>query len=153
MSFDIRQDDLSGPEIQALLREHLAGMRADTPPESVHALPLEALRRPGITLWSVWQEGALCGCGALKTLDSRHGELKSMRTHADFLRQGVGQALLTHILGQARARGLQRLSLETGSGPSFAPAHALYRRNGFLPCGPFGDYRADPHSLFMSRRL
>lgn len=153
MSFEIRQDDLSGPEIQALLREHLAGMQADTPPESVHALPLAALRQPDITLWSAWREGRLCGCGALKTLEPRHGELKSMRTHGAFLRQGVGQAMLDHIVAQARARGLLRLSLETGTSPSFAPAHALYRRNGFLPCEPFADYRPDPHSLFMSRRL
>ena len=153
MTFDIRQDDLSGPEIQALLREHLAGMQADTPPESVHALPLEALRHPDITLWSVWREGALCGCGALKKLNAHHGELKSMRTHRDFLRQGVSQALLTHILAHARRIGLQRLSLETGTHASFAPAHALYRRNGFEDCGPFGAYRPDPHSLFMTRRV
>jgi len=153
MRFEIRQDDLSGTEIQALLREHLAGMQADTPPESVHALPLEALRQPGITLWSAWHGDRLCGCGALKTLDARHGELKSMRTHGAFLRQGVGQAVLDHIMAQARARGLLRLSLETGTAPSFAAAHALYRRNGFLPCGPFADYRLDPHSLFMSRQL
>src|SRR5688572_11232161 len=111
----IRVDDLSGPEIRALLEEHLASMYLHSPPESVHALPLEGLRAPAITFWTIWDGGELLGCGALKELDSRHGELKSMRTCSRHLRKGVAKALLAHIVDEATRRGYLRLSLETGS--------------------------------------
>jgi putative acetyltransferase len=149
----ILQDDLTGPEIAALLREHLAGMYATSPPESVHALDLPALRAPEITFWSVWDGASLAGCGALKQLDPRHGEIKSMRTARAHLRRGVASRLLAHILEVARARGYARLSLETGSGPAFEPARALYARFGFRPSGPFGSYRDDPFSRFMTIEL
>ena len=153
MTLEVRQDDLSGAEVQALLREHMAGMMSESPPESVHALPLDKLRQPDVTFWSVWSGEALCGCGALKALGSRHGEVKSMRTRPGFLRQGVAQAVLSRIVQEAALRGYERLSLETGSTPAFHAAHALYARNGFTVCGPFGDYAADPFSVFMNRVL
>ncbi|MCK6425798.1 MAG: GNAT family N-acetyltransferase [Burkholderiaceae bacterium] len=149
----IRVDDLTHPAVQALLREHLAGMHAQSPPESVHALGLDRLRAPDITFWAVWEDENLLGCGALRQLDDRHGELKSMRTAQAHLRRGVGSALLTHILDEARRRGLTRLSLETGSTPGFDPARRLYARFGFTECGPFADYAEDPFSVFMTRSL
>lgn len=150
---DIRVDDLKGPEIARLLEEHLRSLRALSPPESVHALDLEKLRRPEITFWTVWEGGALLGCGALKALDARHGELKSMRTAAAHLRRGVASALLRHIIEEARRRGYRRLSLETGSPDAFEPARRLYERFGFAVCGPFADYVDDPNSVFMTREL
>jgi putative acetyltransferase len=147
----IRVDDLSGPEILALLEEHLRNMHEISPPESVHALDLTALRRPEITFWTAWADGALVGCGALKELDPRHGEIKSMRTAAAQRRRGVGRAMLTHIVGEARARGYARLSLETGSMQAFVPARTLYASFGFAHCGPFADYAEDPNSVFMTR--
>lgn len=149
----IRVDDLTHPAVQALLREHLAGMHAQSPPESVHALGLDRLRAPDITFWAVWEGEDLLGCGALRQLDDRHGELKSMRTAQAHLCRGVGSALLTHILDEARRRGLTRLSLETGSTPGFDPARRLYSRFGFTECGPFADYAEDPFSVFMTRPL
>jgi len=150
---DIRVDDLSGPEISALIREHLRGMAQQSPPESMHALGLEALRAPEITFWSVWQGSELLGCGALKELDARHGEIKSMRTVAAHSRKGVASSLLRHILEEARRRSYRRVSLETGSMATFVPAQNLYARFGFQPCGPFADYIEDPNSVFMTREL
>lgn len=150
---DIRLDDLSGPEVQALLAEHLRNMRSLSPPESVHALDLTALRQPGVTFWSVWSGPVLVGCGALKELSPVHGEVKSMRTASDHRRKGVAQAMLRHILGVAAARGYQRLSLETGAQPAFEPARRLYERFGFQYCPPFEGYTEDPNSVFMTRAL
>jgi putative acetyltransferase len=150
---EIRPDDLTGPEIAELLREHLRNMFLHSPPESVHALPLDALRRPGITMWSAWEGRDLLGCGALKELDRAHGEVKSMRTAAPHLRKGVATRILETIMDEARRRSYRRLSLETGSQPVFAPARALYACHGFQPCGPFGSYTNDPNSFFMTRRL
>jgi len=149
----IRIDDLQGPEIRALLEEHLAQMHAESPPESVHALDLEKLRRPEISFWTAWDDGELVGCGALKVLDATHGEIKSMRTPAALRRRGAGRALLAHIIEQARKRGLQRLSLETGTQASFQPARQLYASFGFQETGPFADYALDPYSCFMTREL
>src|ERR1041384_2395087 len=145
----IRVDDLSGPEIAEFLREHLRSLAEVSPPESRHALNLDELRKPGLTFWSVWEGGEVVGCGALKELDPQHGEIKSMRTAAAHLRKGVGSAVLKHIILEAKRRGDRRLSLETGSMPYFAPAHALYRKFEFEQCAPFGDYLQDPNSLFM----
>jgi len=149
----IREDDLAGPEIRALLEEHLAHMRRTSPPCSVHALDLDRLRRPGITFWTAWRDGDLAGCGALKALDARHGEIKSMRTAAAHLRQGVASRMLVHIVDEARRRGYARLSLETGSMDAFVPARTLYARHGFTTCPPFADYVEDPNSVFMTRAL
>ncbi len=128
-------------------------MHAISPPGSVHALGIEGLRRPEVTFWSAWEGSLLLGCGALKELDPTHGEVKSMRTPAALRRRGAGRALLTHIIAVARARGYERLSLETGAAAAFQPAHQLYERFGFTSCGPFGDYRDDPNSRFMTLRL
>ena len=150
---EIRLDDLRGPEIRALLEEHLANMRRISPPESVHALDLDGLRRPGISFWTVWDGERLLGCGALKQLNARHGEVKSMRTAMSARRSGVARAVLTHIVDEARRRGYARLSLETGSQPDFEPARRLYASFGFAHCGPFDGYAEDPNSVFMTREL
>ena len=149
----IEVDDLSRPEIHALLNEHLQSMYELSPPESVHALDLEHLRRPGITFWSAWDGSVLLGCGALKELDPKHGEIKSMRTPNTLRRRGAGRAMLAHIITVAISRAYERLSLETGSMPAFRPAQRLYESFGFTYCGPFGDYVEDPNSVFMSLRL
>jgi putative acetyltransferase len=153
MTYTILRDDLTSADVQALIDEHLAGMHQHSPPESVHALALDALRGPHVDFWTVWHGSSLCGCGALKELDRRTGEVKSMRTRSALLRRGVGQAMLSHILSAAHARHYDHLYLETGSGPAFEPAHQLYLRNGFEFCGPFGDYQADAFSVFMVRVL
>lgn len=150
---EIRLDDLSGPEIRALLEEHLRNMRSISPPESVHALDLDGLRKPEVSFWTVWSGPELLGCGALKELDARHGEIKSMRTAASHRRNGVGRAVLAHIIEQARGRRYARLSLETGSQPDFEPARRLYASFGFGVCGPFEGYVEDPNSVFMTRSL
>jgi putative acetyltransferase len=150
---DIRLDDLSGPEVQALLEEHLASMYELTSPESVHALDLDGLCRPEITFWTVWENGELLGCGALKELDPRHGEVKSMRTVIAHRRKGVARAVLAHIIAEARRRSYTRLSLETGSEEAFEPARKLYESFGFTLCSPFADYVDDPNSVFMTREL
>ena len=146
-------DDLSGGPTRALIARHLAGMHASSPPESVHAFDVDRLRQPGVTFWSVWVGDDLAGCGALKVLDSERGELKSMRVHDAFLGQGIGRAMLEHLTAEARARGLRSLWIETGSAPAFVPALRLYESAGFRRCGPFGDYREDPFSVFMSREI
>lgn len=149
----IVEDDLSGAPIRALLERHFAGMLANSPAGSCHFLDFEGLRAGGVTFWSIHKGDALAGCGALKQLDAGHGEIKSMRTADGFLRQGVAARMLAHVMDEARSRGLVRLSLETGSGPAFAPALALYRRYGFEDCAPFADYKPDPFSRFMTRPL
>jgi putative acetyltransferase len=150
---EITIDDLTRPEVHDLLGEHLRSMHLHSPAESVHALDLEALRRPEITFWTVWDGGQLLGCGALKELDANHGEIKSMRTAAAHLRKGVARAVLSHILAEARRRGYRRLSLETGSAAAFHPAHRLYESFGFTYCKPFDGYVEDPFSVFMTREL
>jgi putative acetyltransferase len=150
---NIRIDDLSRPEVHALLNEHLAHMHSITPAESVHALPIDELRKPDITFWCAWDEAELLGCGALKELTPRHGEVKSMRTVRVHLRKGVARAILVHIIDEARRRAYERLSLETGSMAEFQPAVRLYASFGFASCPPFGDYIEDPNSLFMTKKL
>ena len=149
----IERDDLTRQPVQDLLQEHLANMYELSPPESVHALDLSKLRSPDITFWTIWDGDTLLGCGALKQLDAVHGEIKSMRTPKALRRRGAGRAMLDHILAEARARGLQRLSLETGSQPAFEPAQRLYASVGFERCGPFAGYGPDPNSVFMTREL
>ncbi len=150
---NIKRDDLRGPEVAALLTEHLADMAAVSPPESCHALNLDGLRRPEITFWSVWEGPELLGCGALKELDAGHAEIKSMRTAQTHRGKGVGTLILQHLLSEAGRRGYRRLSLETGSMAFFEPAHRLYRRFGFETCEPFANYVEDPNSLFMTKVL
>ena len=149
----IELDDLSRPAVLALLQEHLQSMRELTPPESVHALDLASLREPGVRFWTAWEGDLLLGCGALREIDRRHGEVKSMRTPNAQRRRGAGRALLAHILAVAREGGYERLSLETGAAEAFRPAHQLYESFGFRRCGPFGGYGDDPNSLFMTLPL
>ncbi|MEF2965747.1 GNAT family N-acetyltransferase [Paenibacillus sp. M1] len=150
---EIRVDNLTGDKIIGLIAEHLRGMAADSPPESIHALDLEGLKRPEVTFWSVWEGDELLGCGALKELDPLHGEIKSMRTSASHLRKGVAKRVMEHIIQEAEGRGYKRLSLETGSPDSFAPARKLYEHFGFQYCEPFADYIEDPYSVFMTKEL
>ena len=149
----IELDDLTRPQIHALLNEHLQNMYELSPPESVHALDLDKLRQPGITFWSAWDGPVLLGCGALKELNATHAEVKSMRTPQALRRRGAGRALLAHIVDVAKMRGYARLSLETGSQPAFRPAQQLYESFGFTRCGPFEGYVDDPNSVFMTLRL
>ena len=149
----IERDDLSRPAVHALLQEHLDDMYALSPPESVHALDLSKLRGPDITFWTVWDGALLLGCGALKELDPAQGEIKSMRTPHALRRRGAGRAMLAHVLAEAQARGYARLSLETGSMEAFRPAQRLYESVGFALCAPFGDYRPDPNSVYMTLAL
>jgi putative acetyltransferase len=145
----IVEDDLTGPEVGALLRYHLEQMHLNSPPGSVFAFDIERLRAPDMTFWTAWDEDVLLGCGAMKQLDRAHGEIKSMRTAPDHLRKGVAAALLDHIIAAARSLGYARLSLETGSGEAFEPALALYRRRGFLDGAAFGDYQPTAFNQFL----
>jgi putative acetyltransferase len=149
----IRLDDLSDPQVHALLQEHLRSMSQQSPPESVHALDLDGLRKPEITFWTAWSGSALLGCGALKELTPVHGEIKSMRTASAHRRKGVARAVLTHIIEEARKRSYARLSLETGAMQAFEPAQRLYGSFGFAYCPPFAGYIEDPNSVFMTRAL
>ncbi|MGE6486830.1 GNAT family N-acetyltransferase [Paenisporosarcina sp. NPDC076898] len=150
---DIKIDDLKGSEITKLINEHLHSMTMHSPPESIHALNHEQLQQQDITFWSAWEGKELVGCGALKELDSQHGEIKSMRTSSSHLRKGAAKRLLQHIIEEAKRRGYQKLSLETGSMDSFDPARRLYSSFGFNYCNPFSDYKEDPNSVFMEKKL
>lgn len=149
MDIQIKIDDLTDPRIAEFLGDHLVDMHSTSPPESVHALDLDGLRRPEITFWSAWSQSTLVGCAALKRLSDEHGELKSMRTSPMHRRNGIATILLQHVLSEARRADYRRLSLETGSMEFFAPARVLYERHGFEYCPPFGDYQPDPNSVFM----
>lgn len=149
----IGPDDLSRAAVQALLSEHLEDMYATSPPESVHALDLDALRAPDISFYSAWDGETLLGCGALRDLGYGHLEIKSMRAARDQRGRGTGAAILRHLLDEAVRRGGVRISLETGVEPYFEPARRLYLRHGFVECPPFGDYLPDPNSVFMTREL
>ena len=144
------EDDLTGPEIAALLQVHLDSMHAHSPPGSVHALNLDALRSPDISFWSVWDATQLAGCGALKELGPDSGEIKSMRTAKTHLRRGVATRVLYQMLAIARRRGYRQIFLETGSGSPFFPAHRLYEHFGFQPCGPYADYKDDVFSRYYT---
>ena len=145
----IREDDLASAPVRDLLRLHLEHMHASSPPGSVFALDLSGLRAPDVTVWTAWCDDAVAGIAALKDLGDGTGELKSMRTHPAFLRRGVAAALLEHIIAVARARGMTCLSLETGSGPAFEPALALYRRRGFVVGAAFAHYQPSDFNQFL----
>jgi putative acetyltransferase len=148
---EIKIDDLYGAEIAKFLEEHITEIKSVTPPESKHALDLAGLRQPEITFWTVWDDGYLIGCGAIKELDANHAEIKSMRTAASHRGKGVASFLIQHILTEAELRGYQRISLETGSMSFFQPARNLYAKYGFTECTPFSTYNEDPNSVFMTR--
>ena len=149
----ITDGGLDDPRVQSLLAHHFASARAETAPGSAHALDLSGLKSPDVNFWSAWDGDIVVGIGALKRLSEFHGEIKSMHTHQSHRRNGVGSAMLRHIIATARQMGLSRLSLETGSWPYFNPARELYRRHGFVECPPFGSYVADPNSVFMMLEL
>ena len=151
--YTVREDDLSGGAVAALLTLHLAEMHAWSPACSVHAMPIARLREGDVTFYSVWDGECLAACGAIKQLGETHGELKSMRADPVYRGKGAGSAVLDHLIAVARARGYTRLSLETGSTAPFDPARKLYKANGFAECGPFADYPLDPFSVFMTRCL
>ena len=153
MAWTFHVGDLDSDDVLALLAFHFESMQAHSPPDSCHVLPIDHLRRPEISMWSVREGGVLLGLGALKQLSADHGEVKSMRTAPHALGRGVGTALLHHIINEARRRRYRRLSLETGSGDPFAAAIRLYEREGFLPSGPFGNYRPSPFTRFLTREL
>jgi putative acetyltransferase len=145
--------DFDDPQVLRLLRLHLAGMHEASPPGTVYALDLSGLNSPDIAFFAAWDGDALVGMGALKELGAAHGEIKSMRTHPEHLRRGVAARILEHLLALARERGYRRVSLETGTGPAFEPALALYRRYGFALGEKFGDYAASAFNVFMHRSL
>jgi putative acetyltransferase len=147
--FHIRIDDLSGEETRDLLRLHMQGMQANSPAGSVFALDLSGLLQPTITVWTAWEHHKIAGIGALKRHNAQLGEIKSMRTHPDFLRRGVAAAILDHVIDAARTGGLSRLSLETGSGPAFDPALTLYLKRGFKDGEAFGDYTKSAFNQFL----
>jgi putative acetyltransferase len=149
----IEVDDLSRPEVLALVREHLQNMHAITPSEYVFAFDAGKLKAPDVTFWTAWRGDVLVGCAALKELSSTDGEIKSMRTPAALRRTGAGRALLNHLIDVARTRGYRVLYLETGRQPEFVPAQTLYSSAGFTRCGPFGAYSENGNSLFMSLSL
>jgi putative acetyltransferase len=153
LAYRIIEDDLSGPAIAALLTLHLAEMHAWSPPESVHAMPIERLRAPDVTFYSAWHENRLAACGAIKDLGNGEGELKSMRADPGYRGKGAGKAVLAHLLAVARTRGYTRVSLETGRPDPFLPARKLYESRGFTECPPFADYREDPFSICMTLEL
>ena len=141
--------DFENPQLLALLRLHLAGMHANSPPGSVNAFDLSCLKAPEISVYTAWRDDKLLGMAALKQLDGATGEIKSMRTDPAHLREGVAAALLDHILSVARARGCRRLSLETGSGDAFEPAVSLYCKNGFVDGDAFGGYEVTSFNQFL----
>jgi putative acetyltransferase len=145
--------DLSDPRVVELIQFHLEASRAQTPPESAHALDLIGLQSPDISFWTIWDDETLLGIGALRRLTSNHAEVKSMHTAQFARRRGVGTAMLKHIIAVAQTRRCSRLSLETGSSDYFKPARALYGSHGFVECPPFADYVLDPNSVFMSLDL
>ncbi len=147
--FDIRRDDLQSEQTRALLALHLAGMHANSPPGSVYALDLSGLMLPEVTVWSAWRGERIASVGAMKMVGADNAEVKSMRTHPDFLRMGAAASLLEHALVEARRRGVRRVSLETGTGIAFEPALALYRRRGFVNGERFGDYQVNGFNQFL----
>lgn len=149
----IIEDDLLGDEIRRLLQTHFDLMRSQSPEESCHVLPIDDLKHPSIKFWSIWNDGALLGCGALKDLGDGHGEIKSMHVYKHLRGKGISRKILIHIIDCAMKNGFEKLSLETGSFDEFMPARKLYESFGFEECEPFGDYVKDPNSVFMTKAI
>ena len=147
----IQIDNLESIEVKKLLQAHHEDMLKHSPPDSVHALDLSSLKAPNVTFWTAWINDELAGCGALKKLDDKHAELKSMRTSEQFLRMGVAAKLLTYIIDTAKAKGFSKISLETGTQQAFIPAQKMYKNFGFKECKPFSDYQEDPYSMFLTK--
>lgn len=150
MELVITEEDPHAADVGAVLARHLAVMHDETPPAHVHALPADRLRDPAVTLFGARRAGELLGVGAIRRLDAAHAEIKSMHTLAEARGQGVGRAMLNHLLQVAAARGVERVSLETGTMAVFEPARTMYMSAGFRPCEPFGEYTANPYSVCMT---
>lgn len=150
---EIREDDVRGTAIIALLERHLAHAHASSPPGTVYALDLDGLRQPDVTMWTAWRAKDLVGCGALKHHDARFGEIKSMHTAEDWRGRGVGGLILDHLIHVAQSRNYRALYLETGNNEAFEPARHLYARHGFVECGRFADYGDNGFSFFMKLDL
>ncbi len=153
MAWTIFEGELDHADVRELLAQHFGEMRAGSPPSACHVLPVDGLKDPAIRFFTLRENGALLGCGALKSLGDSHGEVKSMRTTDVALGRGVGKALLDHVGAAARSQGMTRLSLETGSTAQFAAANRLYEREGFERCGPFGGYADTPFTRFFTRKI
>lgn len=149
----LREGGLDDPQIIALLNIHAGGMLANSPADACHFLDLSGLKSPDIVFLSCWEGDALLGIGAMKALGDGTSEIKSMRTVQTALRRGVAAGILSAIIARARMRGDRALLLETGTGPAFDAAHALYRRHGFTPCGPFAAYQASDFNRFFALNL
>ena len=147
------EGELDRDDVRSLLAQHFAEMRAGSPPEACHVLPIDGLKSPGIRFFTLREDGVLLGCGALKRLGPGHGEVKSMRTADSALGRGVGKAMLDHLVATAKSEGMTRLSLETGSTEQFAAANRLYEKEGFERCGPFGDYADSPWTRFFTKEI
>jgi putative acetyltransferase len=153
MAWQIFEGELDHNDVRALLAQHFTEMRAGSPPSACHVLPVDGLKDPAIRFFTLREDGALLGCGALKRLTGDHGEVKSMRTADAALGRGVGKALLDHLVSTARKQGMTCLSLETGSTEQFAAALRLYEREGFENCGPFGSYADTPFTRFLTKEI
>ena len=149
----IQTDNLADGKVVALLNEHLTKMKSLSPAESVHALDESTIKQQNLQFFSARIKDEIAGCGALLAHSAKLAEIKSMKTSTQHLRKGVAQAILTKIIAVARESGFDQLSLETGTASAFNPAHKLYHNAGFVPCGPFANYQADPHSRFMTLQL
>ena len=150
MTLVISVEDPRNEDMTRLLQAHLDFCYSSSPPESVYALDVEKLVSPAITVFGARMDGALVGVGAIRQLDSDHAELKSMHTAISCRGKGIGRAMVSHLLGLAKQRGVSRLSLETGTNEAFKPARDLYDSFGFKPCEPFGDYLPHPISVCMT---
>lgn len=153
MTWQIFEGELDRDDVRTLLAQHFAEMRTGSPPSACHVLPVDGLKVPEIRFFTLREGDVLLGCGALKRLEPRHGEIKSMRTANEAIGRGVGKALLDHIVATARSEGMTRLSLETGSTEQFAAANRLYEREGFERCGPFGTYADTPFTRFFTKEI
>ena len=151
--FKIIEGNFDHPEVNELLKKHFIELKAASPEESTHVLDIPGLKDPSIKFWSLWENGKLIGCGALKFLDKDHGEFKSIRVHDDFRRQNIGMKLIQHLVIEARKLNLKRISIETGSGKFFEPARKLFKKCHFKPCGPFAHYKIDPNSLYYTKQI
>ena len=137
-------------EVHELLIKHFIELRSVSPKGSTHVLDIAGLKDPSIKFWSLWEENDLMGSGALKFLDEKHGEFKSIRVSDKFRKKENGSRVINHLINEAKKLNIKRLSLETGSGKFFTPARKLFIKCGFKTCKPFSHYEDDINSVYMS---
>ena len=150
---DICLEDPRSPDLIDLLHAHKAFAREWSLPENMYVLDAERLASEAISFFSARRQGRLLAVGALCPLDDEHVEIKSMHTAQEARGQGVGFAMLQHLLANATEQGYRRVSLETGTGDAFEPARSIYRRSGFKVCPPFGDHVISTDSVCMTLDL